>query len=279
MSSIPLPPVTEEYKAFTALGAASPDLKAPLTVPTVTATSYLTRLDGESDGAYNTRVAIDTYETEFNTVVNGELEWGTAFFKDNGSIYYYKPYLQQILAADAANLTADQNNADRQVSVQAVQSFLGISIPTNATSLTAIRAIIDSNPPGMPPFVTETEHFYQFTDVLATPITIDDIDRSLLDLIQSTFTGTYSVYYSDLSTGLYKNGDTLYFGKLVEWSTSPSQKLGIFLYPTANTTKYPTASTTAYFFPFAPLSETEQAFVQQFKSLVTDYSDITIVDL
>lgn len=274
-----------EYQDFLNQGARSPDLLAPLTVPpSPPQVDFMLPIEGETEKEYYIRTAIARYEVEFNTTVVEEISLCQSFFRHNGHLFYYKPYLEYEITKDNANIQADLSNTTRQQNLAAVQAYLGLTVAPGASaspvSLSEIKQIIDSAPAGMPPFVQETENFYQFVDVCDKAITIDDIDRVMLDRIAATFTGNSTVYYSDLATGLYEKDGNLYFAKLQEWKKNPQKKIGIFVNPEFDSVKYPSGANNSYFLAYAPLTQDELTFVNQLNGVLTDYSEIVImVDL
>ena len=262
-----------EYQEFLAKGARSPELLAPLVIPEPVPVVYteeeLKKIEAER-----------AFETAFDVTFTSTPEWGQSFFRHDGYIYYYKPYLEYVFSQDLQNIEEDLSNTTQQANIAKVQSFLGYANKKDvigSTSLADIQAIIDLAPAGMPPFVAETANFYKFVDICETAITIDDVNKELLDQIKSTFTDNqYSVYYSNLGWGLYKKNGNLYFANLVHWKKTPGKKIGIFVSPDQNTEKYPAASSTSYFFPFDTLNQDELDFVNTFNAQDNLYGTITI---
>lgn len=265
-----------EYQEFLALGARSPELLAPLVIPDPVPIVYtedeLRKIEAER-----------AFETEFGVTFTATPERGTSFFKHDGYIYYYKPNLENVFSQDLQNIEKTISNTTQQANIAKIQSYLGYTDKKDvigSTSLVDIRAIINSAPAGMPPFVAETPNFYKFIDVCETAISIDDVTKELLDQIKATFTDEqYSVYYSNLAYGLYKKDNTLYFANLIGWKKTPSKKIGIFASPVDNTENYPAASNTSYFFPFNTLDKEGLDFVNTFNAQDNLYGKITIVNL
>jgi hypothetical protein len=203
--------------------------------------------------------AILAFEAEFDTFVLPTMEWGAwdTFFHHDGHIYYYKPHLQTLIDT---NISERESGPEFDAFVAGVQElipeFTGQQF--NPQSLADIRAIIDQAPPGMPKFVCETPHFYQFEDVGATAMGIDDISRALLDKIESTFT-TYLPSPFTRYDALYVKDGEVYWTDLVRWVPKyPSElsNIGICL-DTEGTRKFPAG---AYFFAFgSELGRSEKA--------------------
>lgn len=236
------------YQALTALGAASPELKAPLIVPSVdTSGPSPYRLCsvgdhaecGPGDAGCRRTDTLLAWEAENpGTYVSASTFWGAGdqYFVENGVMYYYKPYLQTILTQLVQDFQSDTTNTNYTTIMaelitlvpEANATLLTTQYPT---TLTAVRAIIDSAPSGMPTFIKETDNFYCFEDVGTAQVTADNITRETLSLIQSTFTSGYTLPYWSPCDALCLNNNKVYWTDLLRWAnvSSPELRAGIVL--------------------------------------------------
>jgi hypothetical protein len=159
------------------------------------------------------------------------------------------------------------------------------NIPTTHArpqSLSDIMQIINLKPGGMPTFIKETANFYQFdaTGFTASSVTIDSIDRDMLNNIFNTFTGPAYPNIFKFIDGLYDVNGKLYFIDLVKWKANSGYKstfFGVHANPTAATANYPNAASESYFFPFATITTEQQQLINICQQFFKTEIDKTLV--
>ena len=226
----------EEYRALIELGAADERLKQPLEVPVVEeseASPYRYCSDdglcGHSDEAGCRRTeTIIKWEEENGKLLPADLSWGARdqffFFEDR--IYYYKPFLEKLLAEDIANLKEDFNNPEFVSFVTEMKNYAPEFANDTTASLDDIRSVIEKSPSGMPVFVTETTKFMVFE----TPGTelVTEINRTVLDAVRTTLSD-YRFSCFTIADCLYLKDGKAYWTDLTRWLniTSDVLKQGI----------------------------------------------------
>jgi hypothetical protein len=177
------------------------------------------------DGAAGCRRndTILAFEAEFNSFVSPELYWGAQdqFFAQAGYIYYYKPYLEvqindrkQIRAEDIASgeMTGHYNRV-----AEIIRGFNGY-YPL-IESLADVRAMIDRAPMGMPKFVAETPHFYQFEDVGTNLITSRyGFSKPILKKLAEMFKTDYTVPFTTQHNCFYEKNGEVYWTDPLRWA-------------------------------------------------------------
>ena len=163
------------------------------------------------------------FEAEFNSFVSPELYWGALdqFFAQAGYIYYYKPYLEELIetrkarrAEDIADgtMTTHFNNI-----AEVIRGFDGY-YPL-VESLADVRAIIDRAPQGMPRFVAETPHFYQFEDVGTNLITSRyGFAKSVTDKMAAMFQTDFTVPFATQHDCFYERRGEVYWTDILRWA-------------------------------------------------------------
>jgi hypothetical protein len=230
----------EEYRAFISQGAASVELKKPLVIPesnpdAVSLYRYCSDdgACGHSDdaGCRRTEIMIKWESENAGTLLPAGLAWGARdhFFFYEGKIYYYKPFLEKILAEDIKNNEEDRKDPAFATYLNSIQPYAEEFGIDATTSLDDIRTLISSNPAGMLPFVAETDNFFVFEtpgDQLVTEIT-----RDVLNAVQSSFTDEYRFAFFDPADTLYIKDGKAYWTDLMRWVrvTSDVLKQGISL--------------------------------------------------
>lgn len=244
----------EEYQAFIAQGAASVELKKPLEVPTPVQSVHRYCSDdgacGHSDDAGCRRTeTMVKWEEETGKILPAELSWGARdqFFFFEDKIYYYKPFLEKLLAEDATALAEDLNDPAFSKFVSDMKALAPEYGNDPTTTLDNIRSLISKAPAGMPTFVSETANFFVFEtpgEALVTEIT-----RDVLNAVQSSFTGEYRFSCFTIADALYVKDGKAYWTDVARWVsvTSNVLKQGISL--------------NGKFYPFGTLSEDSLAVV------------------
>lgn len=240
----------EEYQAFIAQGAASVELKKPLTTPEPVSGSIHRYCSddaacGHSDDAGCRRTeTMVKWEEETGKLLPAELTWGARdqFFFFEDKIYYYKPFLEKLLAEDVINSAEDLKDPAFSKFVSDMKAFVPEYGNDPTTSLDDIRSLISSAPAGMPAFVAETASFFIFEapgDLLITEIT-----RDVLNAVQSSFTGDYRFSCFTIADSLYIKDGKAYWTDIARWVAVSSEvlKQGVSL--------------NGKFYPFSTLSET-----------------------
>ena len=226
----------EEYQEFIAKGAADPELKKPLVVPEVEVPEASPHrycsddgMCGHSDDAGCRRTeTMVKWEEENNRILPADLAWGARdqffFFEDR--IYYYKPFLEKVLAEDVSNLAEDLNNPAFVSFVTEMKNYAPEFANDATSSLDDVRSVIAKAPAGMPTFVTETANFMVFETPGNELVT--EINRTVLDAVQATF-GDYRFSCFTIADALYLKDGKAYWTDLTRWVniTSDVLKQGI----------------------------------------------------
>jgi hypothetical protein len=195
-----------------------------------------------------------TFEAENNVYVTGQEYWGPndVFFVFDGKLYYEKKYINGLLA---------KRNADPQFleNLSATVDPNILTYNSRCKDVSELSTIIANKNNGMPTFIKETENFFIFEDPGLNDdalVTIDKIDRAMLDRIVNTFTGPNFPNKFVFDKYLYEVDGKLYFADLSHWKpcTEISDEFffGLFVNQETPTEKYPNAATECYFFPFNP---------------------------
>jgi hypothetical protein len=175
------------------------------------------------------------FEGDFNEVYAGgnSAVFGknSMFFRYGGSVYYYKPHLEDILKEDIKNVADDMCDPGVGALMQNVFDFTGTNFSTyhNITSLEDIRSIIASCPSGMLPFVRETEYFFQFSDVAGDMVTVQGFTEAEIDLYRNTFVSEYTPGYVNSRGSLYRNGNRLYNLNILGWHHRFADQFGFYV--------------------------------------------------
>jgi hypothetical protein len=161
-------------------------------------------------------------------------------------------------------------------SIDIVEQFTG-SRHHRITTVDDIHSLFRNSPSGFPELILETPQFFQCKDIGQTQITIDALNRELLNKIQTSFTDSKVPLLSNLNGCLYLDGDTVYCTNYLAFEENTTARLGVLMIPTVST-KYKIGD--AYFFPFAPLTEEQKTFVTSLGLLELDMQgSVVIVDL
>lgn len=168
------------------------------------------------------------------TFLSPNLVWGARdqFFILDGTINYYKPYIQFLLDDINQALQTDTSSTDFQQFITSLRAIVPEIDPTDCPhTFNEVMAIIESEPKGMPKFIKQTDNFLVFEDVTGELITETNIDAATLDLIAATFTSDYTLPYMDPCDTLYLKDGKVYWTDILRWCkpNSPSLRAGIIL--------------------------------------------------
>jgi hypothetical protein len=157
----------------------------------------------------------------------GNLVWGPSdkdqFFHHDGSIWYYKPYLLEKLDNRRSQLDIDKQDQNFLSFVESLKILdPNFNLENDVFTLDDVRAVISSQPAGMPVFVKETNNFFQFEDTGVEYITIDNISKDDLINLQSLSSGNNWASSFALCTGLIKVNNIVYNTNLLNWQTTSS---------------------------------------------------------
>jgi hypothetical protein len=233
--------------------------------------------EGAQGGCRRTQTIL-ALEAEYDTFVHPEMRWG---YQDlwcwhEGNIYYHKYQLEKLLEQDQQVTNADNTNQDILPNFDASVQFLG-SVPSRNNSLSALYDAFRNPPAGFPECQLETPQFFQCKDFGQVEITIDDIDRTILNKIQSSFTDNLNPLLTNLNGALYLSGEKVYCGNIFAFEASENAKFGLMMIPTTSS-KYKIGDT--YFFPFAPLTAEQKTFITNLcLKESTGQGNVVIVDL
>jgi hypothetical protein len=233
--------------------------------------------EGAQSGCRRTQTIL-ALEAEYDTFVHPEMYWGfwDQWCRHEGNTYYYKYWIETQLAQDMSSRTDDMTNQSVLPHVDAVCQYIGYNFHKTPT-LEEVYALFRNPPAGFPEFQLETPQFFQCRDIGQTQVTIDDLDRNLLNKIQSSFSGSKCPFLANVAQTLYLDGDTVYCTDFLAFEENTTARLGILMIPTEST-KYKIGD--AYFFPFAPLTEEQKTFVTSLGLLELDMQgSVVIVDL
>jgi hypothetical protein len=198
-------------------------------------------------------------EAEFDTFVHPEMFWGywDQFCQHEGHSYYYKALLDLAVQRDQGTLDEDETNSSLLTHINIVNNHLGRNYHSPIT-VDYLKGLFTNPPGGFPKLVLETPQFYQCIDLGQDVITIDRLDRDLLNTIKNTFTTDINPLLTDLSNKLHLVDGKVYCSDYTKFENNPSNKLGVLMIA-KNTEKYTEGN--AYFFPFDVLTTEQQQFV------------------
>lgn len=228
------------------------------------------------NGQQRTQVIL-ALEAEFNTFVQPTMYWGfwDQWCRHEGNIYYYKYSIESAINDDIANLASDFADNSYAQHHAVVTEYLG-SVFRHPT-LEDISRFFRSPPAGFPVLTTETVQFFQCEDVGEEHISIDELNRDLLNKIQATFVSDLTPLFVDVTNSLYLHNDKIYCTDYLAYGVSNTPSLGVLMIP-KETTKYQVGN--AYFFPFAPLTDTEKTFVTSLGLLELELDgEVIFIDL
>jgi hypothetical protein len=234
------------------------------------------------------------FEAEFDTYIKPTTKWGFAynvsFFCQDGKLYYYKPIIEQSLQSDRENLLQfiEENESEKE-NLNFLKEYLGYDLVKMRyeNTLDNIELIINSNPAGMPVFLSESPHFYEFENPMADDnfldpsseyyVNINNIDRQILNKAKTRFDSDWNPLLNDMSEYLYigKDGE-LYFLDLLSWIYNPNPKGQIGVWMDTKEGKIP-YSDKHIFYPFSELTQEEYKFVKKLASLICDDFENSLV--
>lgn len=243
----------------------SPDVSIPAgSVDDPTSPYRLCEYDeGAVSGCRRTQTIL-ALEAEYDTFVDPEMHWDllNQWCRHEGNIYFHKLQLENLLNLDNATTEADNNNNLLTAKVESVTGFAGDV--HNTQTLEEIYDLFRNPPSGFVKVQMETPQFFQCKDVGDNQITIDTLTRELLDKIQTTFTDDKNPLLINLANCLYLDGTDVVCTDFLAFRSNATAKLGVLMIP-SESTKYMIGD--AYFFPFAPLTDDQTAFITDLVSL------------
>lgn len=240
----------------------------------------LCEYDEESQKGCRRTNIIFALEAEYDTFVDPEMVWGEwdLYCRHEGKTYYYKNWLTTCFEEDANNVAANSENALqaetdaylRTMLLPGKQHILGVS------SMEQLRTLAQNPPKGFPSLVIETPQFFQFDD-LGELISIDDLDKPLLDKIKNTFDQSTNPLLGNLYNRLYLKNDQIICADILLFDSDQNTKLGIIMVPTVSE-KYDIKK--AYFFAFEPLTPEQTELMTKLTAMEAEFKrPVEIVNL
>lgn len=217
-------------------------------------------------------------EAEFNTFVSPTMCWGVwdEFCRHEGHIYYYKYLLESQIDSDGTRQSEDYTDNDYAQYHTLAAEYLGPSFRQN--TLENVSSFFRNAPHGFPALQTETLQFFQCEDVGENHITIDELDRNLLNKIQTTFVGSSTPLFADVADSLYLHNDKIYCTDYFAYGETLLQSLGVLMIPRNATVKYQVGN--AYFFPFSTLTEEQKTLITSIGLLELELNgEVIFIDL
>jgi hypothetical protein len=197
-------------------------------------------------------------EAEFDTFAHPEMQWCRLdhWCRHEGHIYYYKYMIEKLTTVDDANLEDDFENSNFAVHHAVVEQNLGSKF--RQTTLEDVSKFFRNSPVEFPKLQTETLQFFQCEDVGNNHVSIDNLNRDILNTIQQTFTSNITPLFANLSDSLYLFEDKIYCTDFLAYGETELPGLGVLMIPTESE-KYEVGN--AYFFPFSDLTEEQAALI------------------
>lgn len=220
-----------------------------------------------------------TFEAEFDEFLPIEEEWtkwdkNSCFIVHNGSVFYSKSRMKETYEEEK-NITeqslSDENFKKKVLNkVEKQYDILNVDDeniekcdPTilkfgNFTT-PKIEEMFDKNIKSFPKLITETPHFYQCGQNIKRKITVDDIDKDVVERIQNHFSDDINPFFCDLEDYIFEDENgKFYCLQPLYYSQNPYFKYGFF-FNTKNSQKYP--NNICIFFSFKKLSSEERNLV------------------
>ena len=160
--------------------------------------------------------AVLAFEAEFDQYVPTDLQWSKNdhYFIYGNSMYYYKPRLEEEIQSDIS--TSSEDIPDEYVS-RLSELGLNLNIPSFNNNV-EIKNMINSNPKGLPKFISESPQFFEFESVGMNEITPELMTRELLDKIKNTFNGNYTYIPFTKTNMFYLKDDEVFFTNILEYT-------------------------------------------------------------
>ncbi len=218
-------------------------------------------------------------EAEYDTFVDPEMVWGVwdLYCLHEEKMYYYKNFLEQFFTEDSNNRETDSETPLQVETDNFLKSFLAPKQAiAGAETFDSIKLLIENPPSGFPKFLIETPQFFQF-DHPGEKITIDNLDKALLDNIKNTFNGNINPLLSNLNDRLFIKDGQISCVDLMIFDENPNGKFGIVMVPNESE-KYDV--TKAYFFAFAPLTAEQTEFATKLTAMEAEFKrSVEIINL
>lgn len=233
--------------------------------------------EGAQSGCRRTQTIL-ALEAEYDTFVSPEMFWGywDQFCQHEGHSYYYKGLISVSIQRDQDVVESDQTNSTLLSHIEVVNARLGKNYHSVVTE-EYVRNLFINPPGGFPKLTLETPQFFQCIDLGTDIITVDTLDRNLLNKIRDTFTSNVNPLLTDLSNKLHLVNGNVYCSDYTKFEDNPSNKLGVLMIP-KETEKYTAGN--AYFFPFEPLTTEQQTFITSLAMVELELQgEVVIVNL
>lgn len=202
-------------------------------------------------------------EEAYDTFVSPEMRWGywDLFCEHQDQLYFDKTFLE-------FNIDDDDIIPEHQDLLNEINQYAGRD--THLHTMESLDALIKSDTAGLPTLIDETDRFYRCENVGTDMITTENITRERLDIIKDSFTDDVNPLLMDLEGSVYISDGKAICTKVFSFNRNPNAKLGVLLEDTANDVMN--------FYPFEPLTEEQEDFVNKLAQLDMQ-KDAVIIDL
>ncbi len=235
----------------------------------------LCEYDTESQIGCRRTNTILALEAEYDTFVDPEMFWGIwdQFCIHEGKTYYYKGWLQENVSRDLASVESNEI----QVEISKINEYLGYNLGYDNLTFDILKSHFTNKIPGLPTLILETPQFLQCEDVGTDKITIDNLDRDKLNLIESTFTNDIHPLMANIANSLHLKDGKVFCTDVLAYENNPAGKLGVLMIPT-ETEKY--EANKPYFFPFQSLTAQQEEVVKAMANVESEFAGtVTIINL
>jgi hypothetical protein len=192
--------------------------------------------DLEVSEEYKNEVAL-VFEAEFDVFLESKIKWGVDYnFTYGDFLYYYKPYIEKRIYEEIEDYENDES--------------LGIydsKIFGTPISMDELKNDVIGKIKGIPNFVVETPHFFQFQNPKGILITPENLNKGILLKIKETFNSEINPFLSNLTESLFFSDGEIYCLNLLAFRKNLDSKYGIMLETFSDNEKYKKGF---YYFPF-----------------------------
>lgn len=207
---------------------------------------------------------------KYNIGLEIDDKWGTfnEYVVKDGYNYYYKPHIEEIKSEFLAPPTEEE--------VELVKNSASALLATGWD----FEARIDSNdlfsiaPTGLPKLIEETDVLIKTESVDENPVTIDNITRETLDIIQNSFPDNIHPLGANVGVGMFIKDNKAYYTGVMGWRNAPNFKYGVFMDVDEPSEKYNTDKNVAFFFPFKQLTEQELEMLNSYFYFTMQYDTV-----
>lgn len=230
-------------------------------------------LDGQS-GCRRTNTIL-ALEADFDTFVDPEMYWGywDQFCQHEGHSYYSKDWIRDNVQKDQLSISSDTKDSKLIEHKNKAKEVFGDEL-YNGVTLEFVTDLFKNNPAGFPTLVSETPNFYQCIDLGQDTISIDDLDKTLLEKIKNSFIDNINPLLADLTDKLYLINNKIYCSDCLAFENNPNNKLGVLMIA-RDATKYKSGN--AYFFPFSTLTSKQEDAVRSMALIETELSGEVVI--